>query len=121
MFDNPTVLIGAIQLILTICGTLAAVAWRSGKISEALGAKITQSELNMKLALREAIEESNKEIDDRIDKQVRHFGEAILAARQQTTDLAFYVRDHFIPKDEMKDMLKALTEKLDKYTHKDKP
>ena len=67
----------------------------------------------MEISLREAIQDSKQEIDERMDRHVRSFGESILAARQQTTDLGFFVRDNFIKKDELKDQLQALNKKLD--------
>jgi Sec-independent protein translocase protein TatA len=85
-------------------------------------------------SLRKAIEESRKEIDDRIDLQSREFGETVAALRQKMHEVELWARDTFMRRDgfykikdevtgalkevrdELKTDLRRLEEKIDTKT-----
>lgn len=82
-------------------------------------------------ALISKIEETRREIDDRLDVQIREFGETASALRQKIHEVEIWVRDNFIRRDgffkvrdeetdaikevrdELKDDLRRLEQKID--------
>lgn len=50
-------------------------------------------------SLRKAIEESRKEVDDRIDATSREFGETAQAVRQKVHEVELWARDTFMRRD----------------------
>lgn len=82
-------------------------------------------------SLRKAIEDSRKEIDDRIDVQAREFGETVAALRQKIHEIELHAANNFVRRDgfykvkeelsaelrsfhdEVKDDLRRLEEKVD--------
>jgi len=100
--DNPLVIISAITLVLNLAGTLAVVSWKMSRV-----------EPTMKLALKEALDETTKEIDERIDRHVRYFGEGVAAVRQKINDVELYCRDNFVKKDEHTSQFIQLRERIE--------
>lgn len=97
--ENPAVLWAAGGFLLNLLVMVIGGVWQLSRLE---------------LALREAINQSRKDVDEQLDIRDRRLGESMLALRQQNTDLGFYVRDNFIRKDELQTQLKSLSDKLDK-------
>ena len=53
----------------------------------------------LETSLRETIEKSRKEIDERLDAQSRDFGETISALRQKIHEVELWARDTFMRRD----------------------
>lgn len=49
--------------------------------------------------LRSAINEASKEVDERIERQAREFGEVVSAMRQKIQEVELYGRDHYVSKE----------------------
>lgn len=53
----------------------------------------------LETSLRESIEKSRKEIDERLDSQSREFGETVQAMRQKIHEVEIWSRDNFMRRD----------------------
>lgn len=102
MFDSVAVGVAIAGLAINILATVATVAWKMSRV-----------ELSMKLALREAMEESTKEIDGRIDMHVRYFGETVAAVRQKIVEVELFARDTFLRKDESHQAIEQLGDRIE--------
>lgn len=98
MWDSPALWVAVCGLLLNLLVTVIGGVWKLSR---------------MEIALRDAIDRSNKEIDERIERQVRYFGEVVAAVRQKIADVELYARDTFVRKDEIKSDLKQLGESID--------
>lgn len=96
--ENHALLVALAGLLVNLLVTVIGGVWKLSRLE---------------LSLRSAINESSKEIDERIERQGRYFGETVTAVRQKITDVEIFARDTFIRKDELKDQLQALNKKLD--------
>ncbi len=63
--------------------------------------------------LREAIDASGREIDERIDAQARQFGETALALRQKITDVELYVRDNYVRRESFYSNIQELAKRIE--------
>lgn len=93
--ENPAVWIALANMVLSLIGLPVFLLWKATRIEA---------------ALREAITESRAEVDDRIGRQYREFGESIAGVRQginlETAALRreagedrVFVRDTFMRRD----------------------
>jgi len=77
-------LISMVALAINILVVLVGGAWKLGRVE---------------LALREAIAHSEQEVEARIDRNSREFGEVASALRAKITEVELYTRDNFIRRD----------------------
>lgn len=100
--ENPALIVALGGLLLNLLVTVVGGVWKLSR---------------MELTLREAINEASRDTDEKMERNVRYFGETVAAVRQKITDVEIFCRDTFIRKDELKDQLQNLNDKLDKLKH----
>jgi hypothetical protein len=83
MWEYASTIVTIASFILTAGGMLVAVTWR-----------LSQTEI----ALREAINASRDDIEDKQDRITREFGETVTAIRQKVHEIETWARDEFVRK-----------------------
>lgn len=84
MWDNPAIAVAVASLIINIIVLLVGLTWKLSRLE---------------LALREAINSSRSEIDERLDSSVREFAETAMALRQKINEVELWARDNFVRRD----------------------
>ncbi len=98
MWESPAVVVALLGLAFNLLVTVIGGVWKLSRLE---------------LALRGAIDESTKEVDERIDRHVRYFGEAVAAVRQKVVEVEIFARDTFVRKDEFGSQIKDLGDRLE--------
>lgn len=83
MWEYASTIVTIASFILTAGGMLVAVTWR-----------LSQTEI----ALRDAINTSRGDIEDKQDRMAREFGETVTAIRQKAHEIETWARDEFVRK-----------------------
>lgn len=83
MWEYASTIVTIGSFILTAGGMLVTVTWRLAQIEK---------------ALREAINESRDEIEDKQDRMTREFGETVQAIRNKVHEVETWARDEFVRK-----------------------
>lgn len=83
MWEHASTIATIASFILTAGGMLVAVTWR-----------LSQTEIS----LREAINASRDDIEDKQDRMTREFGETVTAIRQKVHEIETWARDEFVRK-----------------------
>ena len=78
------VLVSIAALVVNVLVVVVGGAWKLGRVE---------------LALRDAITESKREVEDRLDKNSREFGEVAAALRAKIAEVELYTRDNFVRRD----------------------
>jgi len=90
-------------------GPIAAVlALALNLITAAIAALLKVALTNTQLALQKAIGEAKDEIDARVERESRVYGEIASALRQKIQDMELYVRDNFVRKDTFSPLMSKL-------------
>jgi hypothetical protein len=97
-WDNIGPLVAVAAFALNFIGTLVAGIWKLSRLEVSLNA---------------AIDASGKEIDERIERQSREFGEVASALRAKITDVELYVRDTYVRRDSFTQFAEQLTKQVD--------
>ena len=81
VWEHTGVVIAICAVVLNILVTVIGGIWKLSRVE---------------LALRDAIDTSGREIDERIDEQGRRFGENIYAIREKIKEVELYIRDNYV-------------------------
>lgn len=88
------------DIMLEHIGTIVAVlSLMLSFVVAGAGAFLKYALSQMEIRLRDAIDKSGREIDERIDIQRREFGESHLALRQKIHEIEVWARDTFVRRD----------------------
>lgn len=98
MWDNASVLISLAGIAINLIVLIVGGVWKLSRLE---------------LALRQAIDHANRDIDDKIERQVRYFGETVSAVRQKITDVEIYTRDTFVRKAEIQNEISNFSDRVE--------
>lgn len=105
MWEHAGAIVAASALIFNVITAIVAMLLR-------------QSMLSMKVELGKAISEARAEIDERVDRQARDFGEIATAMRAKIHEVEMWSRDTFVRRDSFHKVSEDLTSSIGKFGDK---